>query len=300
MIYGKGVRRRRMATHRSRSAARLRIQVATAAWERGGDAGALEELAAALLAGGQGAAALELVEAHRARLAGDPGLMRVWAAALRRARRWAEAADAFEALAAADEGGRRQGRAGARGDDAAVHTAGPPTTTARALWARAEALDCRLQERDPGEAADAVRRMLLLPSVAANPYVLALHGRLLMRAGDDAAAVNPLMGATAALPDDPGVAASAAFAVRRAQGAEAGLPLLMRTLRLRADQPKVLAAVVADAVRLGRVAATRRALIELARSAANPGPVWNAVRRLGGARPQAPAGRTSGPHRRGG
>lgn len=247
-------------------AARGRIEAATAAWERAGDVRALAELASALLAGGDTGAALALLGSWGQAVAGDPALMRLRAVALRRAERWAEAADAFDGLAAALPAGVGASRP----------RAGPD-------WAWAEAMDCRLRDRGPAEAAEAMRRMLLLPSVAANPYAVALHGRLLMKAGEVAAAVAPLLSATAALPGDERVAAAAAFAVRRARGPLAAMPLLIRSLRIRPDQRAVLGAVVADAVRLRRVAATRRVLIELARSAPRPGPVWNAVRRLGSA-----------------
>ena len=263
------------APARGRRRGRQRLAAAAADWESSPGPRTVRLLAQAHLEGGSVGEALQVLEAHPAWRAADPALQRTWAIALRRAERWDDAAAAFETLATMTEALEQSREAG----EAPVW-ARPPGAGSTAHWARAEALHCRLRGEPPGEAAEVVRRLLLLPSFAANPHALALHGRLLAQADRGSEAVGPLLRATEAVPGDSSVAAAAAFAVRRVRGEREAMPLLMRALRIRPDQPAVLAALVADAVRCRRVAITRKFLMGLATAAPEPGPLWNAVRRL--------------------
>ncbi len=144
-------------------------------------------------------------------------------------------------------------------------------------------IGARLHGLPPEAAARELGLLLLLPRLAAEPRLHALHGRLLEQAGRPAEALQAWRRAHRLAPGDARLTAAHVFALRRCGARAAAFPGLMALVEADPRQATVLASLVADARRLGKVPEARRLLVHLARRDPDLGHLWGWVRRLQGA-----------------
>ena len=174
-------------------------------------------------------------------------------------------------------------------------------------WADAAAAWARVRDLRPGDPRAAVAHvaasvrvlapeqaiaelgsLLRLPRLSGELRLHRLRARLLEDAGRADEAVAAWRAAAAAAPRDPGVHTELVFALRRCGRRTEAFPGLLALVTAEPRRVPALAALVADAKALGRVAQARRVLVDLARGDPELHHLWGWVRRLGPPRPLPP------------